>query len=348
MDHDRAVEDTDEQIARLESAELGEIRHGLRHRGVATLAGRAGPMARSVSMVVGIGRRRRRRSALPWGGGFGGIAASVLVTILVVQSHVPGDDSEPAPRAPAVLAFGPAERAAELAAASVRQRDHILQAQSPAPPSTSRTLAERERVADDSRMASKQAAGLLGHSQEAAPSAEEALAPPQTESLTALLLVDPAQAPEQLRSQPWSAGSLAGRLEAAQRIAGHRPVIALFTVESAAGALALCPGAAAASVRPAAAAAVAAGEATGAGCRKLRFPSPAIALIATPAARRYHSRGRRLHQARGRVLAEGGSLRLARTFEARSRTSLWLMQYGFVASWRNTLARSAGAISGQP
>jgi hypothetical protein len=53
--------------------------------------------------------------------------------------------------------------------------------------------------------------------------------------LAAMLIVEESLAPAALRSRTLPEGGLAGRLEEARRLAGDRPVIALMSIESAAG-----------------------------------------------------------------------------------------------------------------
>ncbi len=249
------AEDADEEIARLERAEIRDIVRQVPKGRATGLAGKVRRTLGGESKIVGIGPRRRRRSILMWGGSGGGIAASLFVAMILVRGDRPDDNSQLETyltRSPSSAAVGLADPQADMAAESSEQGYGVLQERgaTPAPPSSD-ALAERERFAGDSAIASKPAANLFGGKQGAAPAAERTAAP-QSDSIAALLLVDPAQVPKQLQTQSLPAGGLAGRLEEARRIAGDRPVIALFTVESAAGAqdYALVPAAPRRSSRP--------------------------------------------------------------------------------------------------
>ncbi len=50
--------------------------------------------------------------------------------------------------------------------------------------------------------------------------------------MTRILVVEPALVPQALQRQSLSAGDLPDRLDEARRLAGNRPVIALFTVQA--------------------------------------------------------------------------------------------------------------------
>ena len=235
------AEDAEAQIARLETADLEAVRQSAPRGRAAALTGKARRLAGTESNVVGLEPRRRGRRILVWGGAFGGVAASLLVAMVMTRSYladtrlavepphrqVTSESLRPAPAEPA----GPQ---ADVMAESAERRDEPLLKRDakPAPPATL-AAPEPERFADDSAIANKPAAGLAGGNGGTAATAERSRA--QAPSVAAMLLVDPDRAPTQLQSQTLPAGRLAGRLEEARRLAGDRPVIALFTVEGEAG-----------------------------------------------------------------------------------------------------------------
>jgi hypothetical protein len=75
-----AGEEEDEEIARIESADIEEVRARVHHGAAAGIAAEARRKAGIDDNVVGLGtKRRKRRRLIVWGGPLAGIAASLLV-----------------------------------------------------------------------------------------------------------------------------------------------------------------------------------------------------------------------------------------------------------------------------
>lgn len=82
-----AAEDAEAEIARIEAADIGDIRAQVPQGTAAAVAARARRTAGADTNVVGIGPRRRGR-ALRWGGPLAGIAASLVLVFVVGQSYL--------------------------------------------------------------------------------------------------------------------------------------------------------------------------------------------------------------------------------------------------------------------
>lgn len=233
------AEEADEQIARLEAAEINSVRELTPEGRTAALTGRARRLAGSESNVVGLASPRRGRRIFLWGGALGGIAASLLVAMVMTREYLADTRSsiESVQRevAGGALRSVPSEPQADVMAESAERRDRTLlkREAKPAPPAPLAAL-EPERFADESVVANKPAAGLMGDDEGATATVERFRGQP-TASVVAMLLVDPGQVPLHLQSQGLPAGRLAARLDEARRLAGDRSVIALFSVQDAAG-----------------------------------------------------------------------------------------------------------------
>lgn len=237
-----ALDDAEEakaQIARLESADIGSVRQMTPEGRTAALTGKARRLAGAESNVVGLTPRRRGRRILVWGGAFGGIAASLLVVMVMTRSYLAdtrlGVESVHRQVTSESLRSMPTEPQADVMAESAERRGEPLlkREAKPAPPATL-AAPEPERFADESAVANRPDAGLAGRNEEPAATAERFRTAPAG-SVAAMLLIDPDRAPTQLQSQTLPSGGLAGRLAEARRLAGDRPVIALFTVQNDAG-----------------------------------------------------------------------------------------------------------------
>lgn len=85
-----AAEEEDEEIARIESADIGEVRARVHHGAAAAIAAEAHRKAGIDDNVVALGdkRRKRRRSLVVWGGPLAGIAASVLIVFFMGNAYL--------------------------------------------------------------------------------------------------------------------------------------------------------------------------------------------------------------------------------------------------------------------
>ena len=78
-----AGEEEDEEIARIESADIEEVRAQVHHGAAAAIAAEARRKAGIDDNVVGLdAKRRKRRRLIVWGGPLAGIAASLLVVVV--------------------------------------------------------------------------------------------------------------------------------------------------------------------------------------------------------------------------------------------------------------------------
>lgn len=233
------AEEAEEQIARLETADIETVRQLTPQGRTAALTGKARRQAGAGSNVVAMKPRRWGRRILVWGGAFGSIAASLLVVMIVTRSYLAGTRSsvESVQRQVTTesLRSAPAEPQADVMAESAERRDDALTKREvkPAPPATL-AAPEPESFADEPAAANKPAAGLTGGNEGGAGTAERFRAP-QAPAVAAMLLVEPTRAPTQLLSQNLPSDRLVERLEEARRLAGGRPVIALFRVQGEAG-----------------------------------------------------------------------------------------------------------------
>lgn len=92
-----AVEDAEDEIARIESASIEEVRAKIPGGSAATIAAEARRKAGADSNIVGIQRRRRSR-VLVWGAPLAGIAASLLVVVVGYEVLTVNYVSAPASR----------------------------------------------------------------------------------------------------------------------------------------------------------------------------------------------------------------------------------------------------------
>ena len=78
-----AAEDEDEEIARIEAADIADVRGRIHHGAAAAIAAEARRKAGLDDNVIGLAeKRRKRRRLIVWGGPLAGIAASFLVVAI--------------------------------------------------------------------------------------------------------------------------------------------------------------------------------------------------------------------------------------------------------------------------
>jgi len=78
-----AAEDEDEEVARIEAADIADVRGRIRHGAAAAIAAEARRKAGLDDNVIGLAeKRRKRRRLIVWGGPLAGIAASFLVVAI--------------------------------------------------------------------------------------------------------------------------------------------------------------------------------------------------------------------------------------------------------------------------
>ena len=292
-----AADEAEREIARIESADIEDVRRQIPEGAAAAIAAEARRKAGADSNVVGIQPRRRSRVLL-WGGPLTGIAASILLVVAglsymnrdLVNSFNGGTDELVAAKAPAPEKKSPApgepaeeseitmlEDSKGYRADEARKQEKEtfglfsgkpesdLPAQAPAEqPAPVGNLAESvarsfesadEAVSARARESAKTRGGEAAGAPVSVPEPEASvadsgmaggavdsdsfddrrLAKQIAPGLAAMLIVEESLAPATLRSQTLPTGGLAGRLEEARRLAGDRPVIALMSIESAAG-----------------------------------------------------------------------------------------------------------------
>jgi len=282
------AEDAEDEIARLESADIEGVRAQISGGTAAAIAAEARRQAGGDSPVVAM-RPRRRGRVLRWGGPLAGIAAGILLLFVVGAPYL-GRELENAFQdtssylsqaeggAPAELAkdeaaapvaryaapeadkkkqLAPAQDGGAMADRLADQRDVPADAPAPAlvPPAPAAGLlgrADADVVATESRAEEKpalqEAPALLTEpnieAEEFAAkprSAEEAIdskivtnraraSSAGAKQVAAMAVVDPSQVPLALQSQALPDAGLLARVDEARRLAGGRPVIALYRI----------------------------------------------------------------------------------------------------------------------
>jgi len=271
------AEDEDDEIARLESADIEEVRARIPRGSAAAIAAAARRQAGGDSNVVAMKRRRSR--VLAWGGPLAGIAASVLVAAVVtlhylqparqsVSNDIESYSMAPRTEAPAEPALrtdqaaesfargaqpeaqkdkgtaGPVAGTAGDRLAKQETRETKAPAPAPAAPpaglvgNTNERPGLADRAADELR-----ARRSATESEGAGAVAEEPAAKPELRTgpsgngpaVAAMVIVDASQVPLAVQSQVTPQPDLAARVDEARRIAGDRPVIALYRVAGPAG-----------------------------------------------------------------------------------------------------------------
>ena len=324
MDALLAGKEEDDEIGRIESADIEEVRSQIPHAAAAAIAAEARRKAGIDGNVVGLDARRgKRRRLIVWGGPLAGIAASVLLVVVMGKAYLSTNRMEiaenisggrakaPAPAMPdpalegytkpgpdksltdELLALGElrefesAEQAKEKSVADsapAAPAEEMFAFNEPAaPPEAEKKSVAPAIPAEGLRKAGGKPAaaghvrlhprnrrrrmqprpkrhpapwavdrfpGVYGivESPDAGLAAEAfeadtAALPPVDEDvgaglvrdveiseIAAVLVVDPSQAPLQIQSPILPSGGLADRVEEARRLAGDRPVIALYTI----------------------------------------------------------------------------------------------------------------------
>lgn len=286
------ADDAEDEIARLESADIDAVRARIPEGTAAAIAAAARRQAGEESGVVAMKPRRRGR-ILRWGGPVAGIAASLVVVMLIGREFLfkesymagPAVDSISAP-APAVtletaekplisddaaadeeskrkVAAAPLPNVMEKEADEIGALGNVPAPVQSAPPATTERLAKKDFRDGDSEPAlagepvEAPAAGLTagsraggelaeGFAAESGPAGAKPLARQEEQvvatadrarkaeapALAAMLIVDPSQVPMKMQSQVLPEAGLAGRVDEARDLAGDRPVIALYRLQT--------------------------------------------------------------------------------------------------------------------
>ncbi len=260
------AEDEEDEIARLESADIEAVRARIPGASAAAVAAEARRQAGEDSNIVAMKPRARSR-ILRWGGPAAGIAASLLVVAVVgvqlmesdrqMVSNISGSSDAPAEgileEAPAPIArnMAPeAEKRKQSETDSVAAIDRFAQqererteAQAPEAPSMgllgneSEDIALADRDTDDLRRARSERADAPAATEGylAKPDSGVAKSGRAAAAIAAMVIVDPSQVPLAVQAQALPQPDLAARIEEARRLAGSRPVIALYRIAGPAG-----------------------------------------------------------------------------------------------------------------
>ena len=259
-----ASEEDDDEIRRLEQADIDAVRRTLPEGATAAATARARRAAGSDSNVVGLRSRRSRRLLYGLSGVAAAMAAS-LVFYVGLSSNQPLrlQTSHEAPESTVAqqqFSGGGIQAANEPAASGTQSAAQAPAAATPTPSGTDderdktvRLRRDEQAVADSAELRreakelakSVAGAGATGSAttvkesertgaqsvavDAAAPTAPAApfgLAHP----VVALLIVDPGSAPPSLRQEDYPTGNLLARLGEARRLAEGRPVVALVTL----------------------------------------------------------------------------------------------------------------------
>jgi hypothetical protein len=256
-----AAEDEADEITRLESADIDEVRAQIPGSAAAAIAAEARRQAGADSNIVAIKRRRRSR-VLRWGGPAAGIAASVLLIVVVgVQfmdrngrpmfedtrsyTAAPIDD---APAARESRADEAAEPRGLFGAYDTEERKRSADADL-----TDTELLAKQQRREAEALLRQQGAGTtesLAGTEEFAAKPDIAEAPAKEKpygdlagrveggaaaTVAEIVIVDDSQVPLAVQSQALPRPDLAARVDEARRLAGDRPVIALYRVAGPAG-----------------------------------------------------------------------------------------------------------------
>lgn len=252
-----AAEAGDDDIRRLEQADIAEVRQRLPEGTTAAIVAQAQRAAGRDSNVVGLRRRRSRRLLIGLSGVAAALAASLVLVVGTSRQHgfapslvpesetaattvaaVPQSnetDNLQARYAPA--ADAPVGSPARQSADSEAAKGASLETEGPVIPSGGRE--PDSRLADarnESAPASpaefrrdENAEQLRGNTALNKIAAHFGLDRP----IVALLIVDPNLAPPDLKQQDYPTGQLLARLDDARRVAGDRPIVALVTTRDA-------------------------------------------------------------------------------------------------------------------
>jgi hypothetical protein len=254
------AEEDDDEIRRLEHADLAAVRRGLDAGSVASAVAHAQRAAGRDSNIVPLPRRRSRRLLYGLSGLAAALAASLVLVVglstqremglqapveptrtVALQSPASEADNLQARLQPA--AEGPAQDAEQAAAAPATPQQSVdaetaARAKSEADESkASRLVSQPESQLADSPT---QTVGALTAGAEGQPSTEELrgdasanqIAAPfgLNRPVAALLIVDPKLVPAGLKQENYPTGDLLARLDEARRLAADYPIAALVTL----------------------------------------------------------------------------------------------------------------------
>jgi len=258
------AEESDDEIRRLEHADIAAVRRGLEEGATAAAIANAQRAAGRDLNVVGLRRRRSRRLLYGMCGVAAALAASlVLVVGLSTQQHYHPTQMEVPAESTSIVASQPVTRATDNLQARLQPAGNgpAQSAEQEAPLSTilqqsadAETAARAKSEADENkvaRFASQPESQLADtRSQAAGAAATGAAGQSNTEELrgdalanqiaapfglnrpvAALLIVDPKLVPADLKQENYPAGDLLARLGDARRLAGDRPIAALVTLQ---------------------------------------------------------------------------------------------------------------------
>lgn len=262
-----AAEASDDEVRRLEAADIDDVRRQVPVGHAASIAADARRKAGLRHNVVGL-RVARRGAIRRWGGPLAGIAASLLVAFVLGREYLISHRFElqqaaqsEQQRAPVGALDAPA-RKQSFAEAERRSRvldDPAREALSPQsttepdvdafaksqesradapmavvpetpPQGAGETATEgAANVGDRAVAGNRPAPGLMARD-EIAPSRPAESAAPAAPMVATMLIVDPQLAPPAQQYRALPPGDLGGRLDEARQVAGGRPVVALFTI----------------------------------------------------------------------------------------------------------------------
>ena len=258
------AEASDDEICRLEGADIASVRGSLDERATGAAIAKAQRAAGSNSNVVGLRRRRSRRLLY----GLCGVAAALAASLVLVvgisgpQTFTLSSPPQPAAPASAVGAQSATNEAGGLQARMAPAANGPTQTSQPtvslsAPPRQSadaETATRAKSEADEkdvAQPASRPASALADAPAQTAGSAimggtgqsnaeelrGDALANQVAgpfglnRPVTAVLIVDPRLVPAGLKQENYPTGDLPARLGDARRLAGDRPIAALVTLQ---------------------------------------------------------------------------------------------------------------------
>ncbi len=258
------AEESDDEIRRLEHADIAAVRQSLEDGATAATIAKAERAAGSDSNVVGLRRRRSRRLLY----GLSGLAAALAASLVLIVGLSTRQFSHPARmEAPAestsIVASQPVTRATDSLQARMQPAGNgpaqspEQEAPLPATPQQSadaETAARAKSEADENKVARfasqpesqlvdtrSQAAGAVATGAAGQSNTEELRGGALTNQIAApfgldrpvaaLLIVDPKLVPTDLKQKNYPAGDLLARLGDARRLAGDRPIAALVTLQ---------------------------------------------------------------------------------------------------------------------
>ena len=254
LDRIAQADDGDEEIRRLEQAELAAVRKRLGAEGAASavahaqraaaptakvvplrrrrrllygLSGLAAALAASVVLIVGLSSRQLSHAPVP--------ASSAPTSTVASQPAAPQTDSVQARMQPSSNgAAPPAEQQVSRSAAPQLSADaeSAVRAKSEADEKAKDVASQPASLADAPQQTAGSVAGQTNEEDLRGGAQANLIAQPfgLDRPVTALLIVDPRLVPADLRQERYPIGNLAARLVDARRLAGGRPIAALVTL----------------------------------------------------------------------------------------------------------------------